>query len=59
MYYIDIVAKIKKDERAGIERYKGIKLVIPFAYWMFPPRDKSKRKKRKVKPKNTKSNEKK
>jgi len=53
MYYIDIVAKIRKDERVGVERYKGLKLIIPFAYWMFPPRDKSKHKKKKVKPTKT------
>lgn len=54
IYYIDVVAKLRKDEKEGTKRYGGLKLVIPFAYWMAPVRDKSKRKS-KVKPKNTKT----
>ena len=54
VYYIDVVAKLRKDEKEGTKRYSGLKLVIPFAYWIAPVRDKSKRKS-KVKPKKTKS----
>jgi hypothetical protein len=53
VYYIDIVVRIIQDEKAGKIRYKGLKLIIPFAYWLFPHRDK----KRKVKPKKSKQNE--
>lgn len=52
VYYIDIVVKIKKDEKEGNVRYKGCSLIIPFAYWIFPVRDK--RKKRNVKSKTQK-----
>ena len=56
VYYIDIVVRIAQDERAGKVRYKGLKLIIPFAYWIFPYRDKTKvKKKRNVKPKNQKN----
>jgi len=50
VYYIDIVVRIAQDERAGKVRYKGLKLIIPFAYWLFPYREK----KRKVKSKKSK-----
>jgi hypothetical protein len=53
IYYVDIIIRIGKDERAGKVRYKGLKLVIPFAYWLAPYKEK----KRKVKPKKIKKNE--
>ena len=55
VYYIDIVARVYQDEKAGRVRYKGLKLIIPFAYWMFPYKEP--KKKRKVKSKKRKSNE--
>jgi len=58
IYYIDIVGKLFKDERENVVRYKGIKILIPFSYWLFPIKNKPKRKKSNVKPKQ-KSNEKK
>jgi len=59
IYYIDIVGKLFKDERENVVRYKGIKLLIPFSYWVVPIKNKPIRKKKnKVKSKQT-SNEKK
>jgi len=55
LYYIDIVARIIQDEKKKVVRYKGLKLIIPFAYWLFPYKEK--KKKRNVKPKKSKSNE--
>lgn len=55
VYYIDIVVRIFQDEKAGKFRYKGIKLIVPFAYWLFPYKEK--KLKRKVKPKKSKQNE--
>lgn len=55
VYYIDIVARIVQDEKAKKMRYKGLKLIVPFAYWLFPYKEK--KPKRKVKPKKTKQNE--
>ncbi len=57
VYYIDIVIKVSRDEKERKFRYKGFKLIIPFAFWLFPYRDKPKAKKRKsqVKPKNSKN----
>ena len=49
VYYIDIIVRIAQDEKAGLVRYKGLKLILPFAYWFFPY--KVKKKKRNVKPK--------
>ena len=46
IYYVDIIIRIAKDERAGVVRYKGLKLIIPFAYWIAPYKEKSKRKKK-------------
>ena len=40
VYYIDIVIKIYKDEKAKKVRYKGFKLIIPFAYWIDPYKEK-------------------
>ncbi len=53
IYYVDIIIRIAKDEKAKVVRYKGLKLIIPFAYWFFPYKEK----KRKVKPKKIKKNE--
>lgn len=53
LYYIDIVARIIQDEKKGVVRYNGAKLVIPFAYWFFPYKEK--KKKRNVKPKKQKN----
>ena len=50
IYYIDIVIRIIKDEKEGVVRYKGLKLIIPFAYWIAPYKEK----KRKVKSKKPK-----
>jgi len=56
VYYVDIIIRITKDEREGKVRYKGLKLILPFGYWMFPYREKKKVTKGKlqVKPKKTK-----
>lgn len=56
IYYVDIIIRIVKDEKAGVVRYNGPKLIIPFAYWLFPYKEK-KPAKRKVKPKKSKENE--
>ena len=55
VYYIDIIVRITQDEKLGKMRYRGVKLIIPFAYWLFPYKEK--KPKRKVKPKKTKQNE--
>jgi len=55
VYYMDIIVRITQDEKAGKMRYKGLKLIIPFAFWIFPYKEK--KPKRKVKPKKTKENE--
>ncbi len=55
VYYFDIVVRIIQDEKAGKVRYKGLKLIIPFAYWLLPYKEK--KPKRKVKPKKAKQNE--
>ena len=47
VYYIDIVTKVTRDDKEGKFRYKGFKLIIPFAYWLFPYKEKPKAKKRK------------
>jgi hypothetical protein len=52
VYYMDIIVRITQDEKLGKVRYKGIKLIVPFAYWLFPYREK--KPKRKVKPKKPK-----
>ena len=57
IYYVDIVIRIRRDEKEGVVRYVGLKLIIPFAYWIAPYKEKKKvKKKTNVKPKN-KSNE--
>jgi hypothetical protein len=55
VYYMDIIVRIVQDEKAKKMRYKGIKLIVPFAYWLFPYKEK--KPKRKVKPKKSKQNE--
>ena len=52
VYYMDIIVRIVQDEKAGTMRYKGPKLIIPFAYWIFPYKEK--KPKRKVKSKTKK-----
>ena len=52
VYYVDIIAKVIKDEKAGLVRYTGPKLMLPFAYWLFPYKEK--KKKRNIKSKNKK-----
>lgn len=50
VYYVDIIAKVIKDEKAGLVRYTGPKLMLPFAYWFFPYKEK--KRKRNTKSKN-------
>jgi len=57
IYYVDIIIRIGKDERAGVVRYKGLKLIIPFAYWIAPYKEKTKRKKKKNIKSKTQKNE--
>jgi len=55
VYYMDIIVRVVQDDRAGKFRYKGFKLIIPFAYWFFPYKEKKLT--RKVKPKKIQKNE--
>ena len=48
IYYIDIIVRIVKDEKENVVRYKGLKLIIPFAYWLAPYRKKKPKAKKKV-----------
>ena len=48
IYYIDIIVRIVKDEKENVVRYKGLKLIIPFAYWLAPYKEKKPKAKKKV-----------
>jgi len=48
VYYADIIIRIGRDEKEGKFRYKGFKLIIPFAYWFFPHREKKSKRKKKI-----------
>ena len=57
MYYIDIIVKIRRDERDKKVRYKGMKLFVPFAYWIFPYKVKKPKRKSKVETQKTEKDE--
>ena len=42
LYYYDIIVKVVQDEKRGTNVYTGIRLIIPFGFWFFPPKKKMK-----------------